>query len=84
MDSPGAPASIEEVPCKPRDNFFELAEVAEGVRKKNREVVIICAGLLSRPLVHTLVEDGFRAYDIGHLGLWFRNGTPIPLQDCPR
>lgn len=84
LESPGAPESVIEVICKSRDNFSELDDIHAKVRAAGCETVILCSGLLSRPLVHRLVNDGHRAIDMGHFGVWFNQGRPIPLQDCPR
>lgn len=84
MESHCPPASVVEVICKPQDNFSQLDEIYDEVRGINFETVILCAGLLSRPLVHELVTADHLAYDVGHLGMYFRGGNPIPLADCPR
>ena len=84
LESPGAPRSVREVICKPRDNFSQFDEILEQVMGTRRGTVVLCAGLTSRPLVHALVPRGLEAYDIGHLAMYFDKGQPIPLQDCPR
>jgi hypothetical protein len=84
MESPGSPRSVAEVTCKPRDNFDQLYELLGKVVQTKAEVTILCAGLVTRPLVHKLAEAGMYAFDVGHFGLWFNEGQPIPLQDCPR
>jgi len=84
MESPNAPRSIKEIPCLEKDNYKQLDELFQAVLKARKEHVILCSGLVTRPLVHKLVGAGLCAYDIGHLGLWFRGGEPIPLPDCPR
>jgi Glycosyltransferase GT-D fold len=84
LGSPGAPSGIVHVPCKPRDNFSQFDELYHKVLEADREVVILSAGLTTRPLVHRLVAAGHLAYDMGHLGLWFNQGKPIPLPDCIR
>jgi hypothetical protein len=82
--SPQSPRSITSVGCKPRDNYSQLSELYEAILRTERETVILCSGLVTRPLVHKLVEAGLKAYDLGHLGLWFDKGHAIPLPDCPR
>ncbi len=84
MDSPGAPRNVVEVICRAQNNFDQTDQIYEAVLGLKQETVILSAGLMSRPLVHRLVAHGLCAYDVGHFGLWFRNGDPIPLQDCPR
>ena len=84
LESPGAPSSVKEVICKPRDNFPELNDVHARVRAAGCERVILCSGIMTRPLVHQLVRDGHLAWDVGHFGIWFNKGRPIPLQECPR
>jgi hypothetical protein len=83
-ESPHAPSSVAEVWCKPRDNFEQSDEIYQNVLKADREIVIMCSGLTTRPLIHRLVEAGHRAYDLGHFGQWFNKGRPIPLADCPK
>jgi hypothetical protein len=83
-ESPNAPKSVAIVTCKPRDNFSQLDELYQSVLEADKEVVILSSGLVTRPLVHRLVAAGHYAYDLGHLGLWFKNGHPIPLPDCPK
>jgi Glycosyltransferase GT-D fold len=84
MESPGAPTSVTEVICKPRDNFGELNDIHARVRAAGCETVVLCSGLTTRPLVHQLVRDGHIAYDMGHFGQWFNKGRPIPMTDVPR
>ena len=84
MEAPGAPKSATEVICAPADNFAQLEEIYTNVCKTGIETIILCSGLLTRPLVHRLVEAGLKAWDVGHFGIWFRHGYAIPLQDCPR
>lgn len=83
-ESPHGPRHITAVHCREKDNFAQLDELFEKVIATKIEHVILCSGLVTRPLVHKLVEAGVCAYDLGHLGLWFRRGEPIPLPDCPR
>jgi hypothetical protein len=83
-ESPNVPKSIFEVRCKHADNFDQLDELYTKICEVGIETVILCSGLVTRPLVHKLVGAGLKAYDLGHIGLWFKNGSPIPLQDCPR
>ncbi len=84
MESPNSPRKIAEVMCAPADNFTQLDELYEKVLQTDQETIVLCSGLVTRPLVHRLVDAGLKAYDIGHLGIWFRHGYPIPLADCPR
>ncbi len=84
MESPHAPKSVKEVICAPADNFAQLDELYEKVLAVGLETVVLCSGLVTRPLVHRLVDAGLKAWDLGHFGLWFRHGHPIPLPDCPR
>ena len=84
LAAPGAPEMVTEIFCSPKDNFKELDELHVKIRKTGCETVILCAGLVTRPLVHRLVRDDHFAYDLGHFGLWFAQGRPIPLVDCPR
>ena len=84
LESPGPPAKVTEVICKPRDNFSELNDIHARVRTAGCETVVLCSGLTTRPLVHQLVRDGHLAWDVGHFGIWFSKGRPIPLQECPR
>lgn len=80
--SPNAPKSVAEVTCKARDNFSQLDDLYKLVLEADKEVVILSSGLVTRPLVHKLVAAGLFAYDLGHVGLWFNEGHPIPLADC--
>ena len=84
MESPRPPKSVKEIMCPAKDNFDMFDSMFEDAMLTRRETVVLCAGLSSRPLVHKFVEYGLCAYDVGHLGLWFDRGQPIPLQDCPR
>lgn len=84
MESPHAPRSVKEVICKGADNFSQLEEIYTKVCELGIDPVILCSGLMTRPLVHRLVPAGLKAYDVGHFGLWYNAGHPIPLQDCPR
>ncbi len=84
FEAPNAPSKIAEVMCAPADNFAQLDELYEKVLREGQETVVLCSGLVTRPLVHRLVDAGLKAYDIGHFGIWFSHGYPIPMADVPR
>lgn len=84
LGSPYPPRSVVEVACPPQDNFRHVEQIFTDIAHTGCDPVILCCGLSARPLVHRLVEYGLHAYDVGHFGLWYRNGHPIPLADCPR
>lgn len=85
MHAPGKPKHVTEVITKPKDSWTYFDEIFDDIVRAENETVILCTGLVARPLVHRLVEAGHRAFDLGHLGIWFDDrGSPIPLVDCPR
>lgn len=84
LDSPNSPRSVTSVSCAAINNFAEIEQLGAKVLIAGREIVILCAGMSARPLVHQLVRDGMNAYDLGHFGQWFDQGQPIPLAECIR
>jgi hypothetical protein len=82
LNSPGSPESVCDVLSKPNNSWEIYDNLHEKIVAAENEIVILCTGLVARPLVHSLVLAGHRAYDLGHLGVWFKNGKPKPWEDC--
>lgn len=82
FESPSPPQTVLEVITPLRDSWGYRMEALSRASAAGNEVVLLCAGLCSRPLVHDLVAAGHCAYDLGHLGLYFRKGRPRPIDEC--
>ena len=79
LDSPGSPELVTEILSPQRNAWDQYDRLLKDALEAGHETVILCTGLVARPLVHALVAHGLRAYDLGHLGLWFREGKPIEV-----
>lgn len=79
MESPNAPKSIHTERSAFKNSWSMYDELLKGIEKAGNEKVVLCTGLVTRPLVHALCETGHRAYDLGHLGQWFEKGLPIEV-----
>jgi hypothetical protein len=79
LDSPGSPEAVAEVLSPSRNAWDQYDRLFKETMDAGHQTVILCTGLVARPLVHKLVAHGLRAYDLGHLGLWFREGKPIEV-----
>ncbi len=75
-ESPEPPLSVVEVLTAPSNSWEQFDDIYERVQKVNNQVVLLCNGLVTRPLVHRLADADFYAYDLGHLGVWFEGGLP--------
>lgn len=84
LASPNAPKSVTEVITPSKDGWDSFEQTFQDTCNANRKIIVLCAGLVVRPLVHRLVAEGLHAYDLGHFGMWFKDGQPIPLQECLR
>jgi Glycosyltransferase GT-D fold len=82
ISSPGSPESVTEIMSDFRNSWDKFEELEKKANDTANEIVLLCTGLVARPLVHTLVGAGHKAYDLGHLGLWFREGLPKPPEEC--
>lgn len=82
LASPSPPKSVAEVVTAVRDGWKDIDRTFEQTVATARSIVLVCAGLAARPLVHRLVGHGFLAYDLGHLGLYFDRGMPRPIAEC--
>ena len=82
MHSPSPPKSVTEVLTPFRNGWEDVDETFERMQRAGNDTVILCTGLMARPLVHRWVELRGRAWDLGHLGLYFDLGRPRALQDC--
>jgi len=78
----GAPESICDVLAKPRHAYDELEALYDKIIAARRETVILCLGPAAKPLVHLLVQAGLSAYDLGHFGVWFKDGIPKQWEEC--
>lgn len=76
MESPGAPASVVEVLGPSQNAWDAYDDLFKRTCETQREIVLLCTGLVARPLVHALVAAERIAYDLGHLGIWFEKGIP--------
>ena len=79
MESPNAPKSIHTMRSAFKNSWSMYDELLKDIEKAGNEKVVLCTGLVTRPLVHALCETGHRAYDLGHLGQWFNKGLPIEV-----
>ena len=79
MESPNAPKSIHTERSAFKNSWSMYDELLKDIEKAGNEKVVLCTGLVTRPLVHALCETGHRAYDLGHLGQWFEKGLPIEV-----
>jgi hypothetical protein len=79
MESPGAPEHVTEVITAAKDSWSMYEDILKRTEAAGNEKVILCNGLVTRPLVHALCETGHRAYDLGHLGQWFEKGLPVEV-----
>lgn len=82
LESPGSPESVCDILSNPRNSWDLYDELQKRAIAAEREVILLCTGLVARPLVHSLVLAGHEAYDLGHLGVWFKNGKPKAWEDC--
>ena len=82
MESPSAPMSVTEVITKSQNSWDEFDEIYDRVGKAGNRVVLLCNGLVTRPLVHRLCDAGMYAYDLGHFGVWFDKGQPKATELC--
>jgi hypothetical protein len=80
IESPGAPNKVALVTTPPRNAWSTYDKILERTLEAGNETVILCTGLVARPLVHALCEKGHRAIDLGHLGLWFEKGLPVAVE----
>ena len=80
MESPGAPEHVDEVLSLPKNSWTIFDKLLEHTRKVENETVILCTGLVARPLVHELCKFQHHAIDLGHLGQWFSKGLPIAVE----
>ncbi len=78
MASPGRPMTVTEVVGPAQNAWEKFDALYEGAMAADNETVLLCTGLVARPLVHRLVAAGLKAYDLGHLGVWFDKGLPKP------
>lgn len=76
MESPGAPEYVEEVTGPAQNAWDAYEDLFVRATRAGNEIILLCTGLVSRPLVHSLVEAKHIAYDLGHLGIWFDKGQP--------
>lgn len=79
FDAPGAPKSVAPVQSDFKNSWSKYEEIFKQVRSAGNETVVLCTGLVARPLVHALCGAAHRAYDLGHLGMWFSKGQPIEI-----
>ncbi len=82
FESPGAPESLFDIMAQVRHSFDMFDALFEKVMATKRDTVLLCVGPVAKPLVHKLVAHGVRAYDLGHLGVWFKNGLPKAWDEC--
>jgi Glycosyltransferase GT-D fold len=80
LDAPGAPSGVHEIYSTFRHSWSMYDDLLQRTREAGNETVILCTGLVARPLVHALAQSFHRAIDLGHLGLWFENGLPIAVE----
>lgn len=83
-DSPLPPTSVIQVSVPPRNSWVAIETTIAACKANEPRVVVVSAGTMSRPLVHRLTALGYLVYDVGHLGMYFHNGRPRPLAECPR
>lgn len=76
LDSPGSPEAVTEVLGPSRDAWNSYDDLLRRARAADHEIVLLCTGLVARPLVHALVAAHHKAYDLGHFGVWFDKGLP--------
>lgn len=83
MESPSPPRSVTEVLTPFQDGWATADETFDRMKAADHETVILCTGLMARPLVHRWVGErlGY-AWDLGHLGLYFDRGIPRPIGEC--
>jgi len=79
LESPNSPESVTEVISSVRNAWSHYDRILKETRDAGHQVVILCTGLVARPLVHALVAAGHSAFDVGHFGLWFKDGKPIEV-----
>ena len=79
LESPGSPEAVTEILSPVNNAWTDYDCLLTKVLDAGHERVILCTGLVARPLVHAIVAHGLRAYDLGHLGMWFREGKPIEV-----
>lgn len=78
FESPGAPMTVSEVVGPPQNAWDKYEDLFKATVAAENEIVLLCTGLVARPLVHSLVMARHSAYDLGHLGIWFDKGQPKP------
>ena len=79
LRAPGAPEAVTEIISASRNAYDHYERVLQSTVEAGHQTVILSTGLVARPLVHALVVRGLRAYDLGHIGMWFREGKPIEV-----
>src|SRR5208282_953904 len=82
LDSPGSPESVTDIIGPGQNAWDKYGELEAKALASKNEVILLCTGLVARPLVHSFVLGGHKAYDLGHLGVWFKDGKPKPWEDC--
>jgi hypothetical protein len=76
LESPGSPEAVTEVIGPTQNAWDSYDDLFARARVAENKIVLLCTGLVARPLVHALVAAGHIAYDLGHLGIWFDKGLP--------
>jgi len=77
LESPGSPEAVTEVLGPVQNAWDAYDDLFDRIIQADKEIVLLCTGLVARPLVHRLTGTGrHKAYDLGHLGIWFDKGLP--------